>query len=73
MENPEALAGATGADPIGAHASAECHPQHACDIRSSALSDLASVPELRAYALACYTRMPPKAQAAFLNHVRGVQ
>ena len=34
-------------------------------------ADMATVSELKCFALACYTRLPAKDQAAFLAHVKG--
>ena len=108
IDNPGALAGATGNDfhqtfktehyrnraaratELG-HAIAECHPQDACILMEAAIDDLrAGMPnapflslmneasfwadmatrnEHKAYALACYSRMPARDQAAFLAHI----
>ena len=111
VENPGALAGATGAICIEqvfktkhyrnraeaatalCHAIAECDPDDASQIMAVALADLSAgqpvaplfsfmdqaafwadfalVPELKAYALACYSRLPAKDQAAFLAYIGG--
>ena len=44
-------------------------------VMSEAISwaEWASVAELKAYALACFTRMSPRNQAAFLGYVAGQQ
>jgi len=34
-------------------------------------ADMACTAELKAYALACFNRMPPADQAAFMSHVQG--
>ena len=36
-------------------------------------ADMATRAELKAYCLACYTRLPATDQAAFLGYVRGAQ
>lgn len=113
MENPGALAGATGADQHGeevsfktehyrnrakaatalCHAIADCDPDDAAQIMAAALSDLsagmpiaplfgvmeqaafwadlATPPELDAYALAGTNRMAPARRAAFLAYLGG--
>jgi len=111
MENPGALAGATGANTIEqafktkdyrnradaatalCEAIADCDQTDACTIMEAALADLylpwpdrlssfamtdarawadfATPRELKAYALACFEKMRPKVQAAFLAHVGG--